>query len=83
MTRYLIEHVVEKGNSGLKASVAAAIEIELDPDLRFQGITSDFRLTHDFSRLSNGQTDPHFNWKFVDSNPESARDLALLRRAIF
>ena len=35
-----------EGNAGGELALAAAVEIELDGDLRFQGIASDFGLPH-------------------------------------
>ena len=43
----LVEHVVEEGHAGGEFALAGAIEIETHGNLRLQGITDDFGVTHD------------------------------------
>ena len=43
----LVEHVIEEGHAGGEFPLSGAIEIETHGNLRLQGITDDFSVTHD------------------------------------
>jgi len=55
----LLEHVVEKTDTGGQAVVAAAIQIQLDADLCFQGVARNFGLAHGESRKNGRKFAPY------------------------
>ena len=52
----LIEHVIEKRQSGVELGLAATVQIQLDTDLGFKGVAVYLRATHDLALcgLNNG-----------------------------
>jgi division protein CdvB (Snf7/Vps24/ESCRT-III family) len=46
VARDLVQHVVEEADAGGELGNAAAVEIEDDADLRFQGVARDVGLPH-------------------------------------
>ena len=46
VARHLVEHVIEKGNTGLEDASPRAIEVDLDANPGFQGIAREFGLPH-------------------------------------
>jgi hypothetical protein len=47
VARNLIQHVIEKGDTGRQTTLTASIEVQADRDPGFQGISADFGLPHE------------------------------------
>ena len=46
VTCNLVEHVIEEGDTGRQTALSAAIKVQSNRDLRFQGVSADFGLPH-------------------------------------
>jgi histidinol-phosphate aminotransferase len=71
VTRNLIQHVIEEADPRGQRRLAAAIQIELHPDLGFKGITLDFGAAHRFRTHLRKRTRPMIPFR-LESKPLSA-----------
>jgi hypothetical protein len=60
VARHLVEHVLEERHAGGEPGRALAVQVELHPDLRLLGISSNFRRSH-MSALRNAASSIRFS----------------------
>ena len=77
VTRHLLEHVIEEGNAACETALAAAVEIETDAHLGFEGVSADIGLPHVNPVMDESCSDPRRAGRFCPATPAAAHDTIL------